>query len=79
MKVEMKVNWDAAPRTQNRQTAKPLEPPRSRAERRLWYIALSHHIDQMIDTGQAESLAGVARMCCVSRARISQLFGSPLI
>ena len=78
MKVEMTVDWDNQPNNRKQQTnAQPAEPPRSLAERRLWYIALGRHIDDMIDTGQADSLADIARMCCVSRARVSQIFASP--
>ena len=75
MKVEMKVDWDAAP-THNRQTtAEPMEPPRSRAERKLWYIAVSREIEARIVSGRFYSMADAARRCHVSRARVSQLFG----
>ncbi|MBU8920582.1 MAG: hypothetical protein KOO63_01865 [Bacteroidales bacterium] len=75
MRVELEVDWKGSP-VQRKRTAKITrrDPPYSRAERKLWYIAMSQHIDELIDTGQADSLAEVARMCCVSRARISQLF-----
>ena len=46
MKIETTVDWNA-PRPHNRQTtAEPLEPPRSRTDRRLWCIAVSRHIDR---------------------------------
>ncbi len=77
MKIEMTVDWNALP-DEPQPEPKPYtrypKIPTSRADRRLWYIALSRHIDEMIDTGQTDSLADIARMCCVSRARISQLF-----
>ena len=44
-----------------------------REERRLRQLALAQHIDHLVVSGQVESLADVARMCGVSRARVSQL------
>lgn len=35
--------------------------------------ALAHCINELIHSGQVESLADVARMCGVSRARVSQI------
>ncbi len=77
MKVEMTVDWNSLP---NEPGADPKPRkryptiPTSRAERRLYFIALARHIEELVQTGQADSLAAIARMCCVSRARISQLF-----
>ena len=83
MRVELKVNLrrrdrqppsnDRADKADNRRL--------DREERCLRQLALAQHIDQLVVTGQVESLAEVARMCGVSRARVSQvakLLGSTL-
>ena len=44
-----------------------------REERRLRQLALAQHIDYLVVTGRVDSLADVARMCGVSRARVSQV------
>ncbi len=44
-----------------------------RAARRARNLALAYWIDGLIRSGQVESLAAVARMCGVSRARVSML------
>ena len=76
MKVEMKVDWNALPK-EPRPAPKPRirypEIPRSRAERRLYFIALAQHIEEAVDSGEFESMATVARACKVSRARVSQV------
>ena len=78
MKVEMKVDWNALPK-EPRPDPKPYtrypKLPTSRAERRLYFIALARHIEEAVDSGEYESLAEIARRCRVSRARISQLVG----
>ena len=35
--------------------------------------ALARHIEDAVDSGEFESLAAVARVCGVSRARVSQI------
>jgi len=78
VKVEMTVDWNSLP---NEERAEPKPrgqypvSPSSRAERRLYFIALARHIEEAIDFGQFESMAAVARACKVSRARVSQLMG----
>ena len=76
MKVEMTVDWNALP-NEERFDSKPSKRhpaiPTSRAERRLYFIALGRHIEDAVDSGQFESLAAVARACRVSRARVSQI------
>ena len=76
MRVEVTVDWGSAPK---RKQAEPDTPsiPRSRAERRLYFIALGQHIEDLVSSSHAESLAEIARICSVSRARVSRLF-SPL-
>jgi hypothetical protein len=46
-----------------------------RAERRARHLALAYWIDGLIRSGEVEDLAGVARMCGVSRARVSAVVG----
>ena len=76
MKVEMKVDWAALPK-EPRKKPEPAsdgpEPPRSRADRRLWYIAVAREIEAGVRSGRFASFAEAARSCRVSRARISQL------
>ena len=77
MRVEMKVDWEglAMPKAKKPQSKAPtLDPPRSRAERRLWYIAVGREIEAGVACGRFSSYADVSRACRVSRARVSQLF-----
>ena len=79
MKVEMTVDWDELPneaREDSNHHKRYPKIPTSRAERRLYFIALARHIEDLIDTGQTDSLAHIARMCLVSRARISQILST---
>jgi hypothetical protein len=46
-----------------------------RAARRARNLALAHYIDHLIRTGAVPDLAAVARMCGVSRARVSAVMG----
>ena len=76
MKVEMTVDGNYL---QNGSRSDPKPPkrhpalPTSRADRRLYFIALALHIEYAVDSGEYESLAAVARACGVSRARVSQV------
>ena len=75
MRVEMKVDLAA----RNRSTQPKADAPvrrRPKAEGRLRWLALALHIEELIQSSQASSLAEVARICGVSRARVSQVFGS---
>ena len=76
MKVEMTVDWNSLP-NEERADPKPRRKypkiPSSRADRRLYFIALARHIEEAVDSGEFESLAEVARVCGVSRARVSQV------
>ena len=38
-------------------------------------IALAYHFDHLLQTGRIENMATLARMCGVSRARVSQVMG----
>jgi hypothetical protein len=77
VKVEMTVDWNDLP---NEERPGPIphkrypKIPTSRADRRLYFIALARHIEEAVDSGQFDSLAAAARACRVSRARVSQLF-----
>jgi len=76
MKVEMKVDWAglAKPKAKKpKPTGPTLEPPRSRTERRLWYIAVGREIEAGVSSGRFGTLAEASRACGVSRARVSQL------
>jgi hypothetical protein len=46
-----------------------------RAARRARNLALAYWIDGLIRTGEVEDLAAAARMCGVSRARVSKVAG----
>jgi hypothetical protein len=74
MKVEMKADWADLPKKAKPQTSdRHQEPPRSRAERKLWYIAVGREIETDVDSGRFSSLADAARACQVSKSRVSQL------
>ena len=76
MKVEMTVDWNLfsnEERLNPKPHKRPPALPTSRADRRLYFIALARHIEEAVDSGQFESLAAVARACRVSRARVSQV------
>ena len=76
MKVEMTVNWAELPKEPRKKpepTFEGPEPPRSRADRRLWYIAVAREIEAAVRSGRFSSYADAARRCGVSRARVSQL------
>ena len=76
MKVEMTVDWAELPKEPRKKPERAFdgpEPPRSRAERRLWYIAVAREIEAGVRSGRFKSFADAARRCGVSRARVSQL------
>lgn len=52
--------------------AKAEQLRRDRTARKARNLALAYWIDELIRSGQVESLAAVARMCGVSRARVSK-------
>ena len=74
MRVEVGVDWGRVagePRQDN--PLNDLAPPRSRALRRLWYIAVAREIEAGIGSGRFASYADAARRCGVSRARVSRI------
>ncbi len=46
-----------------------------RAARRARNLALAYHIDGLVRSGEVADLAAVARLCGVSRARVSKVVG----
>ena len=66
-----------------RPVAKPKPDPATRTERRrvdraarkARNLALAHYIDGLVRSGEVADLAAVARMCSVSRARVSKVVG----
>ena len=74
MRVEVRVDWGpkaGKPRQDTR--LNDLAPPRSRAERRLWYIAVGREIEARVASGEFASYADAARRCEVSRSRESKI------
>ncbi len=66
-----------------RPVAKPKEDPATRTERqrvdraarRARNLALAYYIDGLVRSGEVADMAAVARMCGVSRARVSKVVG----
>ena len=86
MSEELRVEFRMA--VARRPEPKPVPEPgvkierqrQGRAARRARNLALAYWIDSLIRSGEVEDLAGVARMCGVSRARVSaviSLLGMP--
>jgi len=46
-----------------------------RAARKARNLALAYWVDGLVRSGEAEDLASIARMCRVSRARVSKVVG----
>lgn len=78
MRVKVKVDWGqvAGKRAERADSQEPA-PPRSRAERRLWYVAIAREIEAGVRSGRFRSLADASRSCSVSRARMSQFTQYP--
>ena len=78
MSVRLRVEFKVAVR---KPRVKPKSPDRAdlqrrdRAARRARNLALAYWVDGLIRSGAVADLAAVARMCRVSRARISTLAG----
>lgn len=61
----------------------PKPPPGAKAERqrqerearKARNLALAHYIDSLVRSGEVKDLAAMARMCGVSRARVSKVVG----
>jgi predicted DNA-binding protein (UPF0251 family) len=80
VKIEMKVDWDKVKKPRKRMSKPNVHPgiPTSRSERRLWYIAIAREIEARIHDGRFISMAEAAKLCGVSRARVSQLQSAQL-
>jgi len=53
MRVEMKVDWEGLAKPKKKKSTDPsLGPPRSRTERRLWYIAVGREIRSGVESGR---------------------------
>ncbi len=53
--------------------AQPVEVPVGRIPRIARLLALAHKIDAMVRTGEIEDLATAARLCGLTRARMTQI------
>jgi hypothetical protein len=74
LRVEFKVALGNRRRAPEAPFGAKLERQRlDRAARRARNLALAYWIDHLIRTGQATDLAAVARMCGVSRCRVSKI------
>jgi hypothetical protein len=78
LRVEFKVAFSgrrAAPKAVPEPGVKAERLRVDRAARRARNLALAHYIDSLVRSGEVEDLAAVARMCGVSRARVSKVVG----
>lgn len=74
LRVEFKVQLAGRrPEPKAAPGAKRERQRQDRASRRARNLALAHYIDHLIRSGEVADLAAVARMCGVSRARISKI------
>jgi len=79
---ELRVEFKMAA-SNRRSVPKPEANPATRTERRrvdraarkARNLALAHYIDALVRSGEVADLAAVARMCGVSRARVSKVVG----
>lgn len=72
MRVEVQVDWGRVAGKPDQEPApEVLAPPRSRAERRLWFVAVGREIEAGVRSGRFRSYAEAARRCGVSRVRIT--------
>ena len=82
MSQELRVEFRMAA-SNRRPVPKPMPTPEAKAERRRldWAarkarnLALAYYIDGLVRSGEVADLAAVARMCGVSRARVSKVVG----
>ena len=76
MRVEIAVELGQTRREPKAEKHKSHAPqiPRVR-DRQLRWLALALHIEDLVQNGKVANLAAVARMCGVSRARVSMVVG----
>jgi hypothetical protein len=76
LRVEFKVKLDGRrPAPKPEPGAKAERQRQDRAARRARNLALAYWIDGLVRSGEVPYLATVARMCGVSRARVSAVAG----
>lgn len=79
MSEELRVEFKVAVARRTKPKPKPVLGAKKerqrwdRAARRARNLALAHYIDALIRSGEVADLAGVARMCGVTRARVSKI------
>jgi len=56
-----------------RPVAVAAQQPNGRVPRVARLLALAHRIDQMIAAGELKDLAHAAKVCCLTRARVTQV------
>ena len=69
-KIRVKLNLAANPKAKQPREAPSGPPPPSRT---VQLLALAHHFQHLLDTGQAKDLADIARLGGISRARATQI------
>lgn len=76
MRVEMGVEFRSERRAREAEAQEPSDHEISRSrDRQLYWLALAMHIEELVLSGQVKSYAEIARMCDVSRARVSTVAG----
>lgn len=76
LRVEFKVQLAGRrPAPKAEPGAKAERQREDRAARRARNLALAYHIDHLIQSGEVADLAAVARLCGVSRARVTAIAG----
>ena len=76
LRVEFKVDLGGRrPAPKPAPGAKAERQRQDRAARKARNLALAYYIDSLVRSGQVADLAAVARMCGVSRARVSKVVG----
>lgn len=76
LRVEFRVNLGGRrPAPKPAHGAKAERHRQDRAARRARNLALAYWIDGLVRSGEVQDLASVARMCGVSRARVSKVIG----
>lgn len=74
LRIEFRVSLGKRPSAPKLEPGAKVERQRQdRADRRARNLALAYWIDHLIRTGQVADLAAVARMCGVSRSRLTKV------
>jgi len=83
LRVEMKVGFKTRHHGKKMLTAKePIEAhqrPRQAVSREARLLALAHRWQKLLDEGQIESQAEIARILGLTRARVSQIIDMALL